>query len=77
LPGEPATVAVARAVWELRDEHDVPAWFSIDTGATPYINTLPGHQDEVAERLVQIDGVEKVLRGSVGGPVRLVDEDLF
>jgi phosphomevalonate decarboxylase len=74
---QPATVAVARAVWELRDEHDVPAWFSIDTGATPYINTLPGHQDEVAERLVQIDGVEKVLRGSVGGPVRLVDEDLF
>jgi phosphomevalonate decarboxylase len=74
---QPATVAVARTVWQLRDEDDVPAWFSIDTGATPYINTLPGFGDEVAERLVQIDGVEKVLRGRVGGPVHRVDEHLF
>jgi phosphomevalonate decarboxylase len=74
---QPATVAVARTVWQLRDEHDVPAWFSIDTGATPYVNTLPGHADEVAEHLVDLDGVEKVLRGSVGGPVRTIDEPLF
>lgn len=73
---QPATVAVMRAVWALREE-GVPAYFSIDTGATPYVNTLPGQEDEVAERLAAIDGVTKVLRGSVGGPVRLVDEHLF
>lgn len=74
---QPATVGVMRAVWELRDEQDVPAWFSIDTGATPYVNTLPGHADAVAERLAAVDGVAKVLRGSVGGPTRLVDDHLF
>lgn len=73
---QPATVAVMREVWRLREE-GVPAWFSIDTGATPYVNTLPGHADEVAERLVSIDGVSKTLRGSVGGPTRLVDAHLF
>jgi phosphomevalonate decarboxylase len=74
---QPATVAVMRAVWELRDHHDVPAWFSVDTGATPYVNTLPGHQDEVAERLARIDGVKRVLRGRLGGSARTVDEHLF
>ncbi len=72
----PATVAVMHTVWELRDE-GVPAFFSIDTGATAYVNTLPGFQDRVAERLVGIPGVAKVLRGSVGGPARLSDEHLF
>lgn len=73
---QPATVAIMHAVWELRDQ-GIPAYFSIDTGATVYVNTLPGHQDEVAEALVGIPGVAKVLRGSVGGATRLIDEHLF
>lgn len=74
---QPATVAVMRTLWRLREEQEVPAWFSIDTGATPYVNTLPGHADMVAEHLAEIEGVDKVLRGRVGGPVRLVEEHLF
>lgn len=73
---QPATVAVMRAVWGLRDA-GVPVWFSLDTGATPYVNTLPGHQDEIAEHLAAIDGVAKVLRGHVGPPARLIDDHLL
>lgn len=73
---QPATVAVMRAVWRLRDE-GVPAYFSIDTGATPYVNTLPGHAERVAETVHELDGVSRVLRASVGGPARVVDEHLF
>lgn len=73
---QPATVAVMHAVWELRDQ-GVPVYFSIDTGATVYVNTLPGHQDQVAEAISGIPGVAKVLRGRVGPEARLVDEHLF
>ncbi|MDX1611384.1 MAG: diphosphomevalonate decarboxylase [Candidatus Thermoplasmatota archaeon] len=73
---QPATVGVMRTVWALRDS-GVPVYFSIDTGATVYVNTLPGHQDRVAEALTAVPGVAKVLRGSVGGPARLVSDHLF
>jgi phosphomevalonate decarboxylase len=73
---QPATVAVMHEVWRLRDE-GVPCWFSIDTGATVYVNTLPGHQDEVAEALSGIDGVADVLRARAGGPVRSSNDHLF
>lgn len=75
-PWRPATLAVMHAVWEMRDE-GTPAWFSIDTGATVYVNTLPGHQDEVAERLAPLPGVVDTLRGHVGGQARLVKDHLF
>lgn len=73
---QPATVEVMHTVWQLRDQ-GVPCWFSIDTGATVYVNTLPGHQDAVAEAIAPIEGVAKVLRGSVGGEARLTGEHLF
>ncbi len=73
---QPATVAVMRAVWELR-EQDVPCYFSIDTGATVYVNTLPGHEATVEQALGSIDGVSQVLEAHVGGPVHLLDEHLF
>lgn len=75
-PWRPATVAVMHAVWALREE-DVPAWFSIDTGATVYVNTLPGHQDRVAERLATLEGVQDVLRGRVGGRAQRTTRHLF
>ncbi len=53
----------------------VPAFFSIDTGATVYVNMFPDRVDEVEERLAKL-GLE-TMRCHVGGPVRLVDEPLF
>lgn len=76
LTWQPATVAVMRVVKGLREE-GVPVWFSIDTGATAYLNTDAAHEEQVAAAVHGIDGVDKVLHLAPGGPARLVDDHLF
>jgi phosphomevalonate decarboxylase len=71
-----ATVETIHAVRRLR-KSGTPCFFSIDTGATVYVNTLPEHVEEVAKMVEGIQGVDEVLRMGVGGPARLVDEHLF
>jgi len=70
----PQTLQVILAVKRMR-EAGVPAFFSIDTGATVYVNTFPDRADEVEDRVREL-GVETI-RCTVGGPARLVDEALF
>jgi phosphomevalonate decarboxylase len=74
LHWQPATLAVFHEVRQLRSE-GLECYFSIDTGATPYINCRPQDRQAVAERIAAL-GVEIEL-GEVGGPARLVDEHLF
>ncbi len=76
LTWQPTTVAVMRKVRALR-QADVPVWFSIDTGATAYLNTDSAHEDAVAEAVASIDGVVDVLRLQPGGPARRIDDHLF
>ena len=70
----PETLRVILAVRKMRED-GVPAFFSIDTGATVYVNTTPDRGDEVEARIKEL-GVETI-RCSVGGPARLADEPLF
>ena len=56
-------------------EKGVPAFFSIDTGATVYVNTTVDRGDEVEGRVRDL-GIPTI-RCSVGGPARLVDDPLF
>ncbi len=70
----PQTLDVILAVRRMREE-GVPAFFSIDTGATVYVNTFPDRADEVESKVREL-GIETV-RCSVGGPAGLVDEPLF
>ena len=70
----PDTLKVILAVKRMREE-GVPAFFSIDTGATVYVNTFPDRGDEVEGRLKDL-GIETI-RCRVGGAARLVDEPLF
>lgn len=76
LTWQPATVDVMRRVWALRKD-DVPVWFSIDTGATAYLNTDAAHEDAVVEAVQDVPGVADVLRLRPGGPARVVDDHLF
>lgn len=73
---QPATLAVIHAVRRLR-AGGLPVHFSIDTGATAYLNTRVRHQEEVAEAVRGIPGVADVLHLRPGGPATLVDEHLF
>ena len=70
----PETVSVMLQVRRLREE-GVPAFFSIDTGATVYVNTVPAHADAVEERVRSL-GIP-TLRCIVGGGARLTGDPLF
>lgn len=68
---KPATVAVIHKVRELRAS-GTPVWFSIDTGATAYLNTRRRHVAEVARAVRDVPGVERLLDLVPGGAARLV-----
>ena len=72
----PPTIEVIHRTRRLRKE-GVPVWFSIDTGATAYLNTDAAHEDQVAKAMEGIPGVSKLLRLRPAGPAHLVDEHLF
>jgi phosphomevalonate decarboxylase len=67
-------VKVILEVKKMRSE-GLPAYFSIDTGATVYVNTKPKHVKEVERRIKKL-GIETITCG-VGGSARVTDEHLF
>ncbi len=71
---QPETLRVILTVRKMR-EAGIPAFFSIDTGATVYVNTLPGRGAEVQARVEEL-GI-RTIPCTVGGPARIVDEPLF
>lgn len=73
---KPATLEVIQRVRDLRGK-GVPVWFSIDTGATAYVNTDAAHEEQVANALEGVAGVSRLLRLRPAGPAHLVDEHLF
>ncbi|TYL40610.1 diphosphomevalonate decarboxylase [Natronococcus pandeyae] len=70
---QPATLAIFNAVRKLREEEDIPVYFSTDTGASVYVNTTEEHVDRVEEEVSDC-GVSTTV-WDVGGPARLLDED--
>jgi phosphomevalonate decarboxylase len=70
---QPATIAIFNAVRQLREEEDVPVYFSTDTGASVYVNTTEEHVDRVEEAVSEC-GVSTTV-WDVGGPARLLDEE--
>jgi phosphomevalonate decarboxylase len=71
---QPDTLRVILAVRRLR-EKGTPAFFSIDTGATVYVNTVPDQADRVRQAIDEL-GIQTLLC-TVGGPARLVEDPLF
>lgn len=72
----PPTLEVIHTVRRLRKQ-GVPVWFSIDTGATAYLNTDAAHEQQVADAVRDIAGVTQILHLRPAGPARLVDDHLF
>ncbi|MDD1747347.1 MAG: hypothetical protein LUQ16_06270, partial [Methanomassiliicoccales archaeon] len=70
----PDTVKIILEVKRMRQE-GLAAFFSIDTGATVYINSRLQDVKEVRSRIEAL-GIETI-QCSVGGPARVVTEDLF
>ncbi len=70
----PETLTVIMAVRRMREE-GIPAFFSIDTGATVYVNTLPEKIEEVEARIAEL-GIDTITCW-VGGPAKVLDDHLF
>lgn len=70
------TVEVMHAVRRMR-EAGTPCYFSIDTGAAVYVNTLPEHAGTVEEGLRKVPGASELVRMGVGPAAALVEEHLF
>ncbi len=70
----PETLSVIMAVRRMREE-GIPAFFSIDTGATVYVNAPPESVGEVEERVKEL-GI-RTIRCWVGGPAIEVEDHLF
>ncbi len=68
---QPRTLEIFNAVRDLREE-GVPVYFSVDTGASVYVNTTAEHADRV-EATVADCGVETRV-WKVGGPARILEE---
>ncbi|MER7701539.1 diphosphomevalonate decarboxylase [Kitasatospora sp. NPDC097605] len=63
---EPATVAVIREVWRLRED-GVPAYFTIDAGPQVKVLCEPADRQRVERALGGVPGVSHVLRSRPGG----------
>jgi len=74
---QPETLAVFNAVRELREEQEIPVYFSTDTGASVYVNTRAEHVEMVRARIEEI-GIETDV-WEVGGPAEVLSasEALF
>ena len=72
---QPETLAIFNRVRQLREEEDIPVYFSTDTGATVYVNTTEEYAERVEEEIADC-GVSTTI-WDVGGPARLLDDHLF
>jgi phosphomevalonate decarboxylase len=72
----PLSIHVMEEVLRLREEDDVPVWFSLDTGPSVFVNTLPHESSKVARRVGKVTD-RNVLVSPVGGPAELLEKHLF
>jgi phosphomevalonate decarboxylase len=71
---QPETLEIFETVHELRAE-GLDAYYSTDTGASVYVNTTPGDVDRVQAAIEDLGVPTRVWE--VGGPARIVDNELF
>jgi phosphomevalonate decarboxylase len=70
----PETVRLMLEIRKMRNE-GLPVFFSIDTGATVYVNTYQNLSDEIDNRLHSLGFRTQI--GCVGGSVQTINEHLF
>ncbi|WP_144900792.1 phosphomevalonate decarboxylase MvaD [Halobellus captivus] len=69
---QPDTIAVFNAVRKLREQDDVPVYFSTDTGASVYVNTTADYVNTVESAVADV-GVDTDV-WEVGGPAEILPD---
>ena len=72
---EPETVHIIKEVQKMRRE-GIPAWYSIDTGPSVFVNVFTSYVETVADRLREL-GFPNVISSKVGGKPFLSGKHLF
>lgn len=71
----PVSVMIIDEVRTLREEEDVPVWFSLDTGPSVFVNTTREDSSKVRNTLSKF--TDSLLMSEPGGPAELLDKHLF
>jgi phosphomevalonate decarboxylase len=69
---QPRTIEIFNTVRELRTEADLPVYFSVDTGASVYVNTTADYVDRVESAIADCGVDTRVWE--VGRPAAVLDE---
>jgi phosphomevalonate decarboxylase len=72
---EPETIRVIKEVQRMQNE-GVPAWYSMDTGPSVFVNTFTDYVETVADRLQGL-GYSNIITSKVGGKPFLSSKHLF
>ena len=72
---EPETVRIIKGVQKMRRE-GIPAWYSMDTGPSVFVNTFTEYVEKVADRLRGL-GCSSIIPSKVGGKPFLSSKHLF
>jgi diphosphomevalonate decarboxylase len=73
----PETLAVIKAVMDLRLRKGLACYFTIDAGPNVHVITLPEQAGAVSRALKKVKGVQEILRCSTGREPYLTDTSLF
>jgi phosphomevalonate decarboxylase len=71
----PLSIEIIREVRRLRTEEELPAWFSLDTGPSVFVNTTRDAAQSVRRNLNKI--TDNLLVSDPGGPAEIIDKHLF
>ncbi len=71
----PVSVMIIDEVRRLREEEDVPVWFSLDTGPSVFVNTTREDSSKIRNTLSKF--TNPLLTSEPGGPAELLDKHLF
>ncbi len=71
----PLSIRIMNEVRRLREEEDVPVWYSLDTGPSVFINTTPKAASKVERRIRTLS--DSVISSDPGGPAEIISHHLF
>jgi len=71
----PLSIRIMDEVRSLRDEEGVPVWYSLDTGPSVFINTMPKAALKVERRIRKL--ADNVISSDPGGPAEIILRHLF
>lgn len=71
----PLSISIMDEVRRMREEEHIPAWYSLDTGPSIFINTMPTTASKVEKRIRRI--ADNVIVSDPGGQAEIISHHLF